>query len=263
MYFLKYEYQNFVFYEHFYRPSVRKDFDQAFTANWLHLTALDCTTYIFQSAPKSIEIRYLALFTDLFDSKPDHIWHATLNPPCCHIPIFITFSDSILLSTTLGGHGGSVITKTKHLLNSWGDGEKKKSTLFGILVPNPSFSKKSRHKKSSHHDTLQQLFRAEMCSLWPFCQHSFILRTRRHLCHSVWAASQHYGNFKAPCHHLNARYSSLPREDFAPASDKEREEDESEDREGHNLCQDTWKNRSGSLARRILHRNVQKLKKKV
>lgn len=135
---------------------------------------------------------------------------------------------------------------------------KKKSTLSGIPVPNPSFSKKSRHKKSSHHDTLQQLFRAEMCSLWPFCQHSFILRTRRHLCHSVWAASQHYGNFKAPCHHLNARYSYLPGEDFAPASDKEWEEDESEDREGHNLCQDTWKIWSGFLTRRILHRSAQK-----
>ena len=108
------------------RQSVGGELDQAFTANWLHLTASDCTTYIFQSAPKSMEIWYLALFMDLFNGKPCHIGHATLNPPCRHIPIFITFRDSALLSTTLGGQGGSVITKTKHLLNSWGDEEEKK-----------------------------------------------------------------------------------------------------------------------------------------
>lgn len=32
----------------------------------------------------------------------------------------------------------------------------------------------------------------------PLCQHSLILARRQDRCHGVWAASQHYGNFKAP-----------------------------------------------------------------
>lgn len=113
--------------------------------------------------------------------------------------------------------------------------EQKKSAVFGIPVPNPSIPKvETQEKPPSGHPSAA--LRAEMCPLWPLCQHSFILRTRQHLCYSVWAASQHYGNFKAPCHHLNAHYSSFPREDFLQHQttdngweDNGWEEDETED----------------------------------
>lgn len=103
-------------------------------------------------------------FLQLFDTKTNHHRPVTLDPPSRHIPIFITFRDSILLSTTLGGQGGLVITKTKHLLNSTGDENKKKSAVFGILVPNPFFPKvETQEKQPSWHPSAA--LRAEMCSL--------------------------------------------------------------------------------------------------
>lgn len=90
---------------------------------------------------------------------------------------------------------------------------KKQTAVFGILFPYPSFPKAETQEEQPWWNPSAAL-RAEMRWLWPFCQHSFILTTRQHLCHSVWAASQHYGNFKAQCHQLNVRYSSLPRQDL-------------------------------------------------
>lgn len=101
-------------------------------------------------------------FLQLFDTKTNHHRPVTLDPPSRHIPIFITFRDSIL-----GGQGGLVITKTKHLLNSTGDENKKNLQYLEFLFLIRSFQK-SRHKKSSHHGTLQQLSGLKCARFDPF-----------------------------------------------------------------------------------------------
>lgn len=74
-------------------------------------------------------------------------------------------------------------------------------------------SQKWRYEKSSHHGTLQQLWGLESAHFDPFVStHSSCVQGSIYA--TVWAASQHYGNFKASCHHLSARYSVFPREDL-------------------------------------------------
>lgn len=212
----------------------KKDFI-TFLKSPVSLTRLfHCHLFTFSSVSFHYSWDYLTpspLLSPVYDQR--------LEPPCSCIPIFITFRGSALLSTTVGGQRGLIITKTKHLLNSARLKNRKKSAVAGILASNPSFPKVKTQEKQRWLQPSAAL-RAEMCSLRPFCQHSFILRTRQHLCHSVWAASQHYGNFKAPCHHLNACYSSLPREDLLQHQTRDGKRMKRKTVR-HSLCQKTWK----------------------
>lgn len=102
----------------------------------------------------------------------------------------------------------------------------------------------------------------------PLCQHSLILARRQDRCHGVWAASQHYGNFKAPFATISTFPHSCPpppRQDLRQASDKGREnENETEDSGVKPLSRsvkDSWKvilNREGKL-----HKGSKKNKKNV
>lgn len=74
-----------------------------------------------------------------------------------------------------------------------------------------------------------------MRSLWPFCRRSSILKTRRHFCYSVWAASQQYGNFKALCHHLSALALSSPERIYSSIRQEMKQR-----RLYWNLCHESW-----------------------
>lgn len=112
---------------------------------------------------KCIEV----LFVSLSDTKTNHLRPAILDPPCRHILIFITARDSIQLSTTLGGQGGLVITKTKQLLNRTADQNKKNLPYLEFLFLIHPFQK-LRHKKSRHQGTLQQLSGLKCARFDPF-----------------------------------------------------------------------------------------------
>lgn len=160
----------------------------------------------------------------LFHAKTNHLKPATRDPPCCqqHWVAMGAWSwqKQNVYSTRIKKK-----TKPQQYLE-----------FFFLIHP---FQKSETQEEQPWWNPSAAL-RAEMRWLWPFCQHSFILTTRQHLCHSVWAASQHYGNFKAQCHHLNVCYSSLPRQDLLQHQTRDMKRMKQKT-VGWNRCQETWK----------------------
>lgn len=118
---------------------------------------------------------------------------------CKSIDISSVFNQPRSSSLDLGGFSGFNKADLPASLNHYKHNTKK---LQYFRSSAKFFCFKSWHRKESAISAPSSISQGWKVLILTFCQHSFILRTR--LCHSVWAVSQHYGNFKALYHHLAA-----------------------------------------------------------